>query len=80
MSDHKVRSRIEFSQDLYASDAKYHQVCSSNFRTGKQIPVHYRSAFDIKPERKGRPTDSLPEEAFLKVAAYLQEADEEQVD
>ena len=32
---HEVLSRIEFSQDLHASDAIYHQVCSSNFITGK---------------------------------------------
>lgn len=37
--DDLVRSRIEFAQDLCAVDAVYHQVCSSNFRTGKQIPL-----------------------------------------
>ena len=75
----QVQSRIEFAPDLHAADAVYHQVCSSNFRTGKQIPVQYRSSFDMKPEQKGRRTDSLREEAFLKVAAYLQENDDEQV-
>lgn len=34
-----VRGRLEFVQDLHAADALYHQQCSVNFRTLKQIPV-----------------------------------------
>ena len=77
----QVQGRIEYAQDLYASDAVYHQVCSINFRTGKQIPVQYQfgGGGDCKSELKGRPVDSMRESAFLKVAAYLEENDDEQV-
>jgi hypothetical protein len=33
-----VLSRIQFVQDLHATDAVYHQKCSVNFRTGKSLP------------------------------------------
>ena len=32
-----VRGRLEFAHDLRAADAVYHQACSVNFRTEKQI-------------------------------------------
>ncbi len=47
----KYIAELNFAQDLHASDAVYRQVCSSNFRTGKQIPGQYRSAIDAKPEQ-----------------------------
>ena len=31
---HTVRGRIEFAQNLHAADTIYHQVSSTNFRTG----------------------------------------------
>lgn len=33
----EVMARIEYSRDLHASDAVYHQICSVRFRTGKDI-------------------------------------------
>ena len=38
-----VLGRIEFVQDLHAADAVYHKVCSTNFMTGKNIPVRYQT-------------------------------------
>ena len=34
-----VRGRMEYvARDLHTADPVYHQTCSVNFRTGKQIP------------------------------------------
>ena len=38
-----IRGRIEFAQDLHAADTIYHQVCSINFRTGKQLPSTFQA-------------------------------------
>lgn len=32
-----VLGRLEYAQDLHAADTVYHQACSVNFRTGKQV-------------------------------------------
>ena len=34
----KVLGRVASVNHLHAADAVYHQQCSSNFRTGKQLP------------------------------------------
>ena len=36
-----VKGRIGYVNDLHSSDAVYHQACSVNFRTHKQIPQKY---------------------------------------
>ena len=64
----KVHGRISFSQDLTAAGAIYHQVCSNNFRTGKQVPLSHQT--------KG---SKSKQEAFLEVAKYLKENDDEQI-
>lgn len=70
----KVKGRLEFSQDLHTSDALYHQQCNVNFRTGKDIPkVFQTSEGSISKKSRGRPIDSTRNDAFLKVAAYLEE-------
>ena len=52
---YKVKGRIEyFSSDLHAADAVYHRSCSSNFRTGKQIPLKYKGANNER-QKAGRP-------------------------
>eukprot|EP00794_Sanderia_malayensis_P002071 gene2071-2348_t len=33
-----VKGRIAYVNDLHSKDAVHHQVCSTNFRTGKDIP------------------------------------------
>eukprot|EP00794_Sanderia_malayensis_P001581 gene1581-1746_t len=76
----KVKGRLEFSQDLHASDALYHQQCNVNFRTGKDIPkVFQTSEGSISKKLRGRPIDSTRNDAFLKVAAYLEENADEQI-
>ena len=74
----KVHGRISFSQDLIAAGAIYHQVYSTNFRTGKQVPLSHQTN-GSKRQKKGRPTDKSRQEAFLEVAKYLKENDDEQL-
>ena len=38
-----VLGRLEHAQDLHAADTVYHQMCSVNFRTGKQVPKQHCS-------------------------------------
>jgi len=70
-------ARIEYSCDLHASDAVYHQVCSVNFRMGRDKPD---GEYGTKKRRTscGRSSNASHEEAFLKVIIFLQENDEEQ--
>ena len=75
----KVMARIRSVHDLPAADAVYHQICSTNFRTGKSIPVVFMSDADEHPAKnRGRLKDLFQEEAFLQVMADLQQNDEEQ--
>ncbi len=65
----KVLARINSVHDLPAADAVYHQICSSNFRTGKSIPLVFKSDADEQPvQKRGRLKDPLQEEAFLQVS------------
>ena len=72
-----VRGRLEFAQDLHAADAVYHQACSVNFWTRKQIPKKHENNTDSKPA-KGRPTNKVKSKAFLKETEVLVENDKEQ--
>ena len=66
-----VRARILHVHDLPAADAIYHQACSVNFRTKKQIPMQFASEQrDVKKRKIERPQDE--------VARFLQENDDEQ--
>ena len=77
-----VLGRVASVNDLHAADAVYHQQCSSNFRTGKQLP----KSSDIPKEHSsskyvkvGRPNSSERNEAFLKVVNYLEENSDEPI-
>lgn len=75
-----VRARILHVHDLPAADAMYHQTCSVNFRTGKQIPTLFLTGErHRKKKRVGLPQDEDKTEASLKVARFLQENDDEQI-
>ena len=76
---HTIRGRIEFAQDLHAADAIYHQVCSINFRTGKQLPSTFQATTGEKKRRIGRPIDTAKEHAFIKVTKYLEDTANEQI-
>lgn len=76
-----VRGRVMFAQDLHASDACYHQLCSANFRTKKGVPQIFAQDEEVlsKKPRVGRPENSVRAEAFAKVSEYLKLNDEEQI-
>jgi hypothetical protein len=75
-----VRARIEQVHDLPAADALYHQTCSSNFRTGKDIPEEFQVLPSSDKKRKiGRPEDKEASDAFLQVMTFLRNNDDEQV-
>ncbi len=74
-----VMTRIHGAKaDLHASDAIYHQICSVNFRTMKDIPLQYREDSLLVKPRLGRPIEDVRHAAYLKTASYLEENDEEQ--
>ena len=75
-----VQTPIMHIHDLPAADAMYHQTCSVNFCTGKQIPkVFVTEEPAHKKKRLGRPQDEEKMDAFLRVAKFLQDNDDEQI-
>ena len=76
----KVKGRIEYYDgDLHAADCVYHNVCSSHFRCGRDVPLQFLTEPDPKRRRSGRPKDEDQEQAFSKMCAYLEMNDEEQL-
>ena len=75
-----VRGRIEFySKDLHAADCIYHHQCSVNFRTGRNVPMEFRSETDSTSKKSGRPVDGDQEQAFSKMCSHFEMNDEEQM-
>lgn len=76
-----VSGRIAYVHDLIAADAVYLQSCNVNFRTGKPVPQKHSSGLGsvTKKQRLGRPKEAERYEAFLLVAKYLEENDDEQI-
>lgn len=78
-----VRARVLYAIDLPAADAVYHQLCSVNFRTGKHVPQIFVPKDGPRASKytrmSGRPKDVIRNEAFLKVADYLEQNDDEQI-
>lgn len=83
-----VRARLLIVCDLPAADAVYHQVCSSNFRTGKPIPLNFVHNETVQKKQKlgrryksphegGRPALDDRCQAFIKVTEFLEENDDE---
>ena len=62
--------------DLHAIDAVYHQTCSVNFRTKKQMPMSQCILGDSKRPKLGRPQNDMGAE---EIAGYLED-DDEQID
>ena len=74
-----VQSRIQSVNDMHAADATYHQQYRVNFRTHKNIPSKRMTGTGQPAPRKGRPVSEAQTAAFLKVARYLQDNDDEQI-
>ncbi len=77
---HSVLARISSAHDLHAADAIYHKACDINFRTMRQIPTGFRKEkLCTKKVKLGRPEELDRAEAFLEVAKFLEENDDEQI-
>ena len=75
-----MRDRLLHVHDLPAAEAIYHQACSVNFRTEKQIPKIYgRQQPECKRGKIGQPKDEEMFEAFMSVMEFLKENDDEQI-
>ena len=74
-----VLGRIEFAQDLPAIEARYHQTCCSNFRSGYQIPLCKKELLEPSKSKKGRPTNVLADHAFSEVIKYFETDANEQM-
>ena len=75
-----VQARLLNVHDLHSADAVYHRVCSVNFRTKKQIlAVHEHEMSTSKRAKVGRPKYKERTDAFLEVAKFLEENDDEQI-
>ena len=72
----EVHCRIQYNQDLFAKDVVYHIKCNVNFSTFKQIPRFFQTA---EVRSAGKPIDEERHQAFLRVAEYLKENDNEQL-
>ena len=72
-----VSGRIAFVNDLPAADAVYHQQCSVNFKTGKNIPnkLSTDTADTTKRFKRGIP-ETKRAAAFLEVAQFLEDNNE----
>ena len=75
-----VKGRIEyFAGDLHAAECIYHPQCSVNFRSGLDIPMDFKGEPLRNCRNTGRPVNEDQQQAFLRVCAYLEENDEEQL-
>ena len=75
-----VQARMLHVHDLHAADAVYHRVCSANFRTMKEIPaVHEQEVDPSKKAKLGCPHEKERIDAFLEVARFFEENDDEQI-
>ena len=74
------KARIEYyGCDLHAADCLYHHSCDTNFRTNRGIPQRYKPEPSEKRKKLGRQKNEDQQQAFIKVCAYLEANDEEQL-
>ena len=60
------------TNDLRAYDCIYHQKCSVNFRTGKDVPKEFKQNSGGTEAEKGRPMNDVQNEAFLQTCMYIE--------
>ena len=78
--ENAVQARILCVRDLHEVDAVYHRVCSATFHTMKQLPAaRGNEGMPLKRAKSGRPVENHRAEAFLEVAKFLEENDDEQI-
>ena len=70
----EILARIEYAQDLVATEAIYHQSCSVAFRSGRDI-----GDLSTQNTKRGRKLTYDREAAFLKVIVFLETSEIDQV-
>ena len=78
----QVLGRLKFTIDLPAAEAIYHQSCSVNFRTFKNIPRKFQSKvpkFEEDLKSPGRPENKAQKDAFLSIIDFVESSNEEAV-
>lgn len=76
-----ISARLINVHDLPAADAVYHQTCNVNFRTNRQLPQLYETD-KLPAAKKGKsvaPKIKEKKQAFVKVAKFLEDNDDEQI-
>ena len=77
---HSVLARISSVHDLQAANAIYHKACDNNFRTMRPIPIGLRKEkLCTKKVKLGCPEELDRTDAFLELAKFLDENDDEQI-
>lgn len=73
-----VRARLLSVIDLPAAEAVYHQTCSVNFRTKKNLPrfTGHFSNTSVKLKSPGRPENTEQINAFSKLVDYVKSNDD----
>jgi hypothetical protein len=75
-----VRARVLSVHDLHAADAIYHHACCTNFMINKNLPSVDQTEEQLaKRPKLGRLQNSDTDSAFLKIASFLEENDDEQI-
>ena len=76
-----VQGRIEyFGRYLHAAYCMYRHSCDVIFRTRRDVPMQHRTEPSASKRTKvGRPKNVYRQEAFLRMCAYFEENDEEQL-
>ena len=69
-----VLGRLEYAQDIPAVEARYHNFCLTNFNSGYQVPKRLMSEDEqVTCSKRGRPSKSNIEEAFLETVEYFED-------
>jgi len=74
-----VEAHILHVHDLHAADTVYHQACSVNFCTKKHIPTAQIDTEASERSKLGCLQEDKRVGAFLEVASYLEDNDDEQI-
>ena len=75
-----MRGRIEYVNDLHASDAIYHQTCNVNFRTGKNVSFRFSIGCGESESKRGRPISTVAQDSFKEIVRFLHDHEDEQHD
>ena len=69
-----------FGRDLHATDCMYHHSCDVIFRTRRDVPMQHNTEPSASKRTKfGRPKNVYRQEAFIRLCAYFEDNDEEQL-